>query len=167
MKAKAVRAIRHKTAGHEPLPWQAGRQGSVLYHEHPGTQPTCLPCLNTTIPRGETLMIDEPFNDDLDDDLDNSDTPRPPSKSQRKRDATALQDLGARLVELSATRLNQIPLPDELLAAVRMAQATTQRGARKRQLQYIGKLMRRIEDPEAIRQALDGLSAPARSRHSN
>lgn len=112
-------------------------------------------------------MIDEPFNDDLDDDLDNSDTPRPPSKSQRKRDATALQDLGARLVELSATRLNQIPLPDELLAAVRMAQATTQRGARKRQLQYIGKLMRRIEDPEAIRQALDGLSAPARSRHSN
>mgnify|MGYP000995071094 FL=1 len=77
-----------------------------------------------------------------------------PSKSQRKRDATALQDLGAQLVKLTSAQLNRIPLPDDLLAAVRAAQAMPQRGAHKRQLQYIGKLMRQINDPEPIRAAL-------------
>jgi ribosome-associated protein len=79
---------------------------------------------------------------------------RPPSKSQRKRDATALQNLGEQLVELTPNQLNRIPLPDEVLAAVRMAQSISQRGGRKRQLQYIGKLMRQIDDPDAIRTAL-------------
>ena len=78
----------------------------------------------------------------------------PPSKSQRKRDATALQDLGEQLVDLTPAQLNQIPLPDDVLEAVRLARAISQRGGRKRQLQYIGKLMRQIDDPEAIRAAL-------------
>ncbi len=78
----------------------------------------------------------------------------PPSKSQRKRVATALQNLGEQLVELTPAQLNRIPLPDDVLAAVRVAQTISQRGGRKRQLQYIGKLMRQIDDPDTIRVAL-------------
>lgn len=88
-----------------------------------------------------------------------------PSKSQRKREALALQDLGELLVELKPTRLAQLPLPDELREAVLTAQRTPQRGARKRQLQYIGKLMRRV-DPEPIRAAL-GLAGPLKNGASS
>jgi ribosome-associated protein len=87
-------------------------------------------------------------DDAFDSDLDEYDGPRPPSKSQRKREATALQELGERLVNLTATQLNRIPLSEELLAAVRLAQSISQRGGHKRQLQYIGKLMRRLDDAE-------------------
>lgn len=96
-------------------------------------------------------MHDDMHDDDFDQD---SFELEGPSKSQRKRDATALQDLGAQLVKLTAAQLSRIPLPDDLLAAVRAAQTMSQRGAHKRQLQYIGKLMRRIDDPEPIRAAL-------------
>lgn len=85
----------------------------------------------------------------------NPDEPEaPPSKSRRKREATALQDLGEQLVKLTPAQLNRMPLPEELSAAVRAAQAISQRGGRKRQLQFIGKLMRGIDDPEPIRAAL-------------
>jgi ribosome-associated protein len=73
---------------------------------------------------------------------------QPPSKSQRKREATARQALGEQLVKLTSTQLNQIPLSEEVMAAVRLAQTISQRGGRKRQLQYIGKLMRRLDDAE-------------------
>ena len=85
--------------------------------------------------------------------------PALPSKSQRKREATALQDIGERLVELTAAQLRHIPLPADLLAAVQTAQAIAQRGGRKRQLQYIGKLMRQLsaEEELALRTALQSL----------
>jgi len=96
------------------------------------------------------------YDDAFDSNLDESDTPRPPSKSQRKREATALQDLGEQLIKLTATQLNRIPRPEALLGAVRLAQSISQRGGRKRQLQYIGKLMRQLDDVEieAIRTQL-------------
>mgnify|MGYP003816814229 CR=1 FL=1 len=97
--------------------------------------------------RDSVDMHDDDFDPDSFEELEG------PSKSQRKRDATALQDLGAQLVKLTSAQLNRIPLPDDLLAAVRAAQAMPQRGAHKRQLQYIGKLMRVIE-PEPIRTAI-------------
>ena len=81
-----------------------------------------------------------------------------PSKSQRKRDALALQELGETLVTLKPTQLDKMPLPEELREAVLAARQMNQRGARKRQLQYIGRLMRQI-DPEPIRAAL-GLAKP-------
>jgi len=81
-----------------------------------------------------------------------------PSKSQRKREALALQDLGATLITLKPAQLDKMPLPEELREAVLAARQMTQRGARKRQLQYIGRLMREIE-PEPIRVAL-GLAKP-------
>lgn len=75
------------------------------------------------------------------------------SKSQRKRDMLALQALGERLVELPAAQLARVPVPDDLLDAVHAARAIASRSARKRQLQYIGRLMREV-DAEPIREAL-------------
>jgi ribosome-associated protein len=73
-----------------------------------------------------------------------------PSKSQRKRDAHALQVLGVQLVALSPARLAQLELPDVLREAVVAAQGMHQHGARTRQMQYIGKLMRQL-DSAALR----------------
>lgn len=75
------------------------------------------------------------------------------SKSQRKRECHALQDMGEKLVELSSEQLAKMPLDDALRNAVLEAQRIRQRGGRKRQLQYIGKLMRKV-DAEPIREAL-------------
>jgi ribosome-associated protein len=88
------------------------------------------------------------------------------SKSQLKRDAHARQALGAALVELNQEQLLKFDLSDELLQAIKTAQNIKQRGARKRQLQFIGKLMREV-DVEPIQQKLDdlkGVSAQAIAR---
>jgi len=79
---------------------------------------------------------------------------------------TALQDMGAELVELGRERLAKIDLPEDLRDAVRDFQRFTAHEARRRQLQYIGRLMRDL-DPEPIRAALDeakGKSAAATAR---
>ncbi|MCK9512192.1 MAG: DUF615 domain-containing protein [Pigmentiphaga sp.] len=74
---------------------------------------------------------------------------RGPSKSQRKRDMSALQELGEKLVALPASRLAQLPLAERLLDAIREAQRIKSHEARRRQLQYVGKLMREA-DAETI-----------------
>jgi ribosome-associated protein len=76
-----------------------------------------------------------------------------PSKSMRKRDAHALQDLGVQLIELRDSELVALNLPEILVDAVRDARRTSSRGGGARQRQFIGKLMREI-DPEPIRAAL-------------
>ncbi len=89
-----------------------------------------------------------------------------PSKSARKRAMTELQDLGKELVALSVDQIKKIDLPEDLRTAVRDAKRITQHEAHRRQLQYIGKLMRSI-DPEPILAALDeinGVSAVATAR---
>ena len=96
--------------------------------------------------------------DQLKDESNSFTESQEPSKSQRKREAAALQEAGVKLVGLSPAQLDKIPLPAELLAEIRTAQGIRQRGARRRQLQYIGKLMRRI-DTEPILDALAGLEA--------
>ena len=87
------------------------------------------------------------------DPADEDDFPEPPSKSSRKREMQALQDLGEQLVALSPERLKKVPLPESLYEAIRAAQGFKME-ARRRQLQYIGKLMRKI-DPEPIQAQLD------------
>ncbi|ENO75252.1 ribosome biogenesis factor YjgA [Thauera sp. 63] len=77
----------------------------------------------------------------------------PPSKSSLKREMHALQDLGEQLVALSPERLKKVPLPDSLYEAIRAAQGFKME-ARRRQMQYIGKLMRKI-DPAPIQAQLD------------
>ena len=88
-------------------------------------------------------MQDEDFTED---------TGRP-SKTKQKQAMHALRDLGAELVELSVGQLKRINLPEELFAAVRDAQKITAHGAHRRQLQYIGKIMRNV-DEEPIRAGL-------------
>lgn len=80
--------------------------------------------------------------------------PERPSKSQVKRDMHALLELGKRLVELSSERLRQLPLEEKLHDAIREAQRTPGREGRRRQVHYVGKLMRGA-DAQAIRSQLD------------
>ena len=75
------------------------------------------------------------------------------SKSEIKRDAEDLKQLGEKLVNLTKTNLTKVPLDDSLLDAIELAQRL-QKEARRRQLQYIGKLLRGI-DADPIREALD------------
>ncbi len=78
-----------------------------------------------------------------------------PSKSRRKADAHALQTLGAELVALNRSQLAQVALPEALRDAIEAAQRIHAHEGRRRQLQFIGKLMRYV-DPEPIRVKIDG-----------
>mgnify|MGYP000379149941 FL=1 len=79
--------------------------------------------------------------------------PAKPSKTRRKRDVEALQDLGSELLEFSEDELQQLDLPEKLLDAILETRKIHAYGARRRQLQYIGKLMRDT-DPAPIRAAI-------------
>jgi ribosome-associated protein len=85
-----------------------------------------------------------------------------PSKTQRKKQMHDLQALGAELVELNEQQLASVELPERLLDAVKEAQRMTKFEARRRQLQYIGKLMREV-DPEPIRSRLDAWRSVSRA----
>jgi len=76
------------------------------------------------------------------------------SKSERKREMTALQELGERILELPQEQLNEIGMPRELRDAVLLAKSLNSHSALRRQMQYIGVLMRRI-GPEPVRQAIN------------
>ncbi|EMF0917729.1 MULTISPECIES: ribosome biogenesis factor YjgA [Providencia] len=82
------------------------------------------------------------------------------SKSEIKRDAEVLKKLGAELVELSKNELERIPLDAQLLDTIELAQKIKREG-RRRQLQYIGKLLR-SRDVDPITEALDKL----KNRHN-
>ncbi len=71
--------------------------------------------------------------------------PARPSKTQLKREADALQALGESLIPLPDSELAAIPVPSELLDAIRSARRMTKRGALHRQKKFIGKLMRQID----------------------
>lgn len=90
------------------------------------------------------------------------------SKSQKKREADALQKVGVQLVELSLTKLNTLPLPEHLFKAIVDAKSIKSHGAKRRQAQLIGKLMR-AADYDAIiaayEQILDEDSAVTANFH--
>ncbi|MEJ2180069.1 MAG: ribosome biogenesis factor YjgA [Gammaproteobacteria bacterium] len=67
------------------------------------------------------------------------------SKSQMKREMLALQELGEKLVALSTEQIHQLQLPDILEKAVLEARQIKKHGAMRRQLQYIGRLMRDVD----------------------
>jgi ribosome-associated protein len=80
-----------------------------------------------------------------------------PSKSAVKRQMIALQDIGESLTRLTEKQLINVPIEDErLLIAIRETHQIKSNSARKRQLQYIGKLMRDT-DVEAIERALQAM----------
>ncbi len=76
-----------------------------------------------------------------------------PSKSQKKRDMHDLQALGEDLLTLPPSRIEPLGLPEILLDALRAARKITAHEGRRRQMQYIGKLMRQV-DPEPVREAV-------------
>ncbi|ONC20708.1 hypothetical protein AQ913_17660 [Burkholderia pseudomallei] len=80
-----------------------------------------------------------------------------PSKSQLKRDMHALQELGAALVELPKDAFKRMPMPEDLADAVREARRITDHEGKRRQLQYVGRVMRSLSTDEtaALRAALD------------
>ena len=80
--------------------------------------------------------------------------PDPVSKSQRKREMQALQDLGQQLVDLGAQQLARLDLPAPLLEAVLAAKRIKKFGGLRRQMQYIGRLMREV-DAVPIRAQVD------------
>jgi ribosome-associated protein len=82
------------------------------------------------------------------------DQPPDVSKTQRKHEMHALQAIGEELVALPGNRLANINLPDSLRDAILEARRINQRGARRRQLQYIGRLMRDV-DADSIRKQLE------------
>jgi ribosome-associated protein len=90
-----------------------------------------------------------------------------PSKTKKKQEMHELQKLGAALVGLSDAHFGNLALPEDLAHAVREARRMTGHEAKRRQMQYIGRLMREI-DPEPIRAqlaAVEGHSAAARASH--
>lgn len=68
-----------------------------------------------------------------------------PSKTQRKHEMHVLQDMGEQLVEFELKQLNELDLPEILMDAILLAKQTKKHGARRRQMQYIGKLMRNVD----------------------
>jgi ribosome-associated protein len=79
------------------------------------------------------------------------------SRTKKKQEVEELQKLGAALIDLPAVTLDALGLPATLLAAVREAQRITSHGARRRQVQFIGKIMRKV-DPEPVRAAVAALT---------
>ena len=84
-----------------------------------------------------------------------------PSKSELKRTAHAQQALGEALAQLATRQLRALELPEALLEAIEEFQRLPKSHlARRRQLQFIGRLMRDIDQP-AIEKQLQALEAPA------
>jgi ribosome-associated protein len=85
------------------------------------------------------------------------------SRTRKKALALSAQDLGEKLVKLTQEQLAKIPLPEEILSAVHAAQKITKHGALKRQMQYIGVMMRKA-DVEPIQEAVGHLEEGNRKR---
>lgn len=80
-----------------------------------------------------------------------------PSKSQLKRDMTALQELGEELVSQPRDRVMRVPMPEDVRDAILECQKIKAHEGRRRQMQYVGKKMRLLEEDElaAIQKVLD------------
>ena len=86
-----------------------------------------------------------------------------PSKTELKRISGELQDIGEQLIGLRADLLTTVPLPDKLIDALAHARTITDFEGRRRQIQFIGKLMRRLDEATltAARAALDAQRTPS------
>ena len=84
-----------------------------------------------------------------------------PSKTQRKKEMHALQALGEQLVELTPEQLGELALPERLADAIAAAKRINGFEARRRQMQYIGRLMREV-DAAPIAERIADLKVAAR-----
>jgi len=85
------------------------------------------------------------------------------SKTRRKKEMRQLQDVGAALVDLSREQLARIDMPEMLREAVMECQSITKHEARRRQIQWIGKIMRKV-DAAPIAEQLAALEAPSKKQ---
>jgi len=85
-----------------------------------------------------------------------------PSKSELKRQMHALQALGKQLVELNRDQFARIDIPEDLREAVEFAHRVSGREAYRRHMQYLGKLMRKV-DGDAVRSALERVTGESRA----
>ena len=90
-----------------------------------------------------------------------ADDEQPISKSQLKREAQATRSLGADLLALSESQLRRVPMDTTLAEAIQQARKINSHGARRRQLQYIAKLIRR-GDADPIINAVTAIHDEAR-----
>jgi ribosome-associated protein len=81
------------------------------------------------------------------------------SKSQLKREMHALQGLGRQMLDLSNDQLDTLPISDTLRAAIEESRRIRQNEAKRRHLQYIGKVIRLEDDPEALRRAIEAFDS--------
>lgn len=88
-----------------------------------------------------------------------------PSKSQLKREMTALQKLGAELIAEPRDRVKRVPMPEDVREAILECQQIKDHEGRRRQLQYVGKKMRTLEphEIEAIQKVLDSWKGQSKS----
>lgn len=111
-------------------------------------------------------MIDKDLKSSMQSFSSNDDIEEEISKSQRKRDADAIRDLGLQLTQLGASELATIPLPDNVLSAIREYGRIRANGARKRQLGFLAKLLRTV-DIDPIETALEKIRLTARASTTN
>lgn len=80
-----------------------------------------------------------------------------PSKSEMKRQVNALQELGEQLANESRDRVKRVPMPEDVRDAILEAQTITNHEGRRRQLQFVGKKMRTLDEEEiaAIKRVMD------------
>lgn len=95
-------------------------------------------------------------------DFDDDNFEEGPSRSQLKRDALAIRDLGSELALLGAAERARVPLPEDVVEAIEELNRTTKNGARKRQLGWLAKRLRKI-DIAPIEDALEGIRQAARA----
>jgi ribosome-associated protein len=91
----------------------------------------------------------ESMTSETDSDISGESPEQHRSKSDRKREAASLQELGLKLSALPDQEIKALDLPDNLFVALRDLRRLPSHGAQVRQRQYIGKLMRNI-DPEPV-----------------
>ena len=82
-----------------------------------------------------------------------------PSKSQLKREMHALQGMGKQMLELSHEQLDSLQISDTLRRAIDESVRIRQNEAKRRHLQYIGKIIRQEPDPDALQAAITAFSA--------
>ena len=81
------------------------------------------------------------------------------SKSQLKREMHDLQDLGKRMLDLSNDQLDTLPISDTLRSAIEESRRIRQNKAKRRHLQYVGKIIRQEDDPDGLKRAIDAFDS--------
>ena len=80
------------------------------------------------------------------------------SRSQKKRDSSALQEVGRRIADIPAVKRARLPLPGDLRDALEEYDRLSGFAAKRRQLQFIGRLMREAQEEGTLQPVLDALA---------